>query len=161
MNQENKYYLVILLIFGLGSVLVQALFAPLITIRLSSPDFVLVIVLLIAKRFGGIKGSTAGFVLGVLQDAISGLPLGISAMPKAVSGYLAGKFHGQPIKSISLDLWFVVFILIHEIIFYALFQFKSEFAFHYLFFTRALPNTLYSTVALLIVALFTEKYFSE
>ncbi len=161
MNQENKYYLVILLIFGLSSVLAQALFAPLITIHLSEPDFVLVIVLLISKRFGGIKGSTSGFILGILQDAVTGMPLGISAMPKAVVGYLAGKFHGQPIKSISLDLWFIVFIVIHELIFYALFQFKSEFSFQYLFFTRALPNTLYSTIVLLSLALFTDKYFSE
>ncbi len=161
MNQENKYYLVILTFFGLGSLLAQALFAPLISIRLSQPDFVLVIVLLTAKRFGAIKGSTAGFVLGLLQDAVTGLPLGISSLPKAVAGYFAGKFHGHPIKSISLDLWFVVFILIHEIIFYALFQFKSEFSFQYLFLTRALPNTLYSSLVLLVVALFTDKYFSE
>ena len=161
MHQENKYFWLLFFIFGVTSVIVQALFAPLIAIHFYEPDFVLVVVLLISKRFGGIKGSTAGFLLGLLQDAVTGLPLGISALPKSAVGYLGGKFHGHAIKSLSLDLWFIVFILIHEIIFYALFQFKSEFSFHYFFLNRALPNTLYTTVILIITALFTEKYFSE
>jgi len=150
-----------MLFFGVGSLLAQALLAPLISVRLWEPDFVLVIVLLMAKRFGGIKGSSAGFFLGLLQDAITGLPLGISAMPKAISGYLAGKFHGQTVKNISLDLWFIIFILIHEVVFYGLFQFKSEFSFQFLLFSRALPNTIYTTISLLIISFFTRNYFSE
>ncbi len=161
MHQETKWYLVLLLIFGVSSLLLQALFAPLIRINFWEPDFVVAIVLLLSKRFGAIKGSTAGFILGLLQDALTGLPLGISALPKTVSGYLAGKFHGQAVKGLAMDLWFVLFILIHEAIFYTLFSIKTQVPFQQLLFARALPDAMYTTVVLLITIFFTNKYFSE
>ena len=52
MNHEQKYYLTVFLIFGIGAVLIQGIFVPYLEITVWRPDFVLVIVLLIGKRFG-------------------------------------------------------------------------------------------------------------
>lgn len=161
MKQETKYFLVLLLFFGLPAILAQALIVPLLRIHIWQPDVVLCIVLLLSKRFGGIRGSTAGFVLGLLQDALTGMPIGMSAFPKSLVGYLTGKFHGQHIKGLFMDLWFVLFILIHGIIFYSLLGIKAELNLSDMIITRALPNAIYTMVSLLIMTLFLKKYLSE
>ncbi len=161
MKQETKYYLILFLVLGLLSIFVQALIVPLIRINIWQPDVVLCTVLLLSKRFGGIRGSTSGFVLGILQDTLTGMPVGMSALPKTVAGYLAGKFHGQNIKGLFMDLWFVFFILIHEIIFYALLSIKAELNFWQILVLRALPNVIYTMIALLTLNLFLKKYLSE
>ncbi len=161
MKHENRWFLVLLITFGLGSLLLQALVVPLIRINIWQPEIVLCVVLLLSKRFGAMHGSTAGFVLGILQDALTGLPVGMSAFPKAFVGYLAGKFHGQTIKGLFMDLWFVLFILIHEIIFYIFLGIKAEMNITELLITRALPDVIYTMVALLVINLFVKKYLSE
>ncbi|APF17203.1 rod shape-determining protein MreD [Caldithrix abyssi] len=161
MKHENKWFLVLLLLFGVPAILAQALIVPLLRINIWQPDVVLCIVLLLSKRFGAMHGSTSGFFLGLLQDALTGLPVGMSAFPKAFVGYLAGKFHGQHIKGLFMDLWFVLFILIHEIIFYIFLGIKAELNITEILITRALPDVIYTMIALLVINLFVKKYLSE
>ena len=55
MNQEIKYFLFIFITFGIGSVLIQGLVVPYIAIgSVWKPDLVVIIVLLIGKRFGSV-----------------------------------------------------------------------------------------------------------
>ncbi len=89
------------------------------------------------------------------------MPIGMSAFPKSLVGYLTGKFHGQHIKGLFMDLWFVLFILIHGIIFYSLLGIKAELNLSDMIITRALPNAIYTMVSLLIMNLFLKKYLSE
>ena len=161
MNQENKYFLFTLLLFGIAAIIIQSLLVPLIEINLWQPDLVLVIVLLIGKRFDSIKGSTAGFILGILQDSLSPLPTGITALPKAIAGYAAGKTKIMRLEGAMYYLWFVLLIFAHEAITYLFLQYKTDLTFTYLLYSRVFPNTVYTTLMLFIVNLFTGKYFTE
>jgi rod shape-determining protein MreD len=161
MNHEQKYYLTILVIFGLGSVLIQSLFVPYLEISVWRPDFVLIMVLLIGKRFGCIQGSSAGFLLGVILDSLTSMPIGISALPKAIVGYTSGKMKSVGVSGTMYIVWFVLMIFIHELIIYLFLQFKTDLPFVQLLYSRAFPNTIYTTIMFFVVSFFLRKYFTE
>ncbi len=161
MKSETKYFLMILFLFGIGSLLLQSLVVPLMEIGLSKPDLVLVVVLLIGKRFRSVQGSTAGFILGLFQDSLTGMPIGITAFPKAIAGYAAGKTKAFRMEGTLYYIWFVFLILLHEMISFAFFQYKAELPYSLLLYTRVFPNTIYTTIMLFIVNFFTQKYFTE
>jgi len=161
MNQETKYFLFILLLFGFSAIIVQSLVVQLIEVNLWQPDLVLVIVLLVGKRFDPIKGSTAGFVLGILQDSLSPLPVGLTALPKALVGYASGKTKILRLEGAMYYLWFILLIFAHEAITYLFLQYKTDLTFTYLLYSRVFPNTVYTTLMLFIVNLFSGKYFTE
>lgn len=160
MNHETKYLLTLFLFFGLGSVIIQSLLVPYITIHIWRPDFVLIIVLLMAKRFGSLNGSTIGFVLGILQDSLTSMPIGISALPKALAGYAAGKARLLMLGDAMNMVLFMLLIFVHELIIYAFIQFKTDVSYPLLIFSRVFPNTIYGIVMMLIVHYFLDKYFS-
>ncbi|MCB0281970.1 MAG: rod shape-determining protein MreD [Calditrichaeota bacterium] len=161
MNQEIKYTLFIFATFGIGSVLLQGILVPYLEINVWKPDFVLIVVLMMGKRFGAVTGSTAGFLLGILQDSLSPLPIGITALPKALAGYASGKMNNLKLEGAINFLWFIVFIFVHEAIFYFILQFKLDQSYVYLIYSRVFPNTIYSTVMLSITYLSAQKYFTE
>lgn len=161
MNYEIKYLFFIMLVFGIGAIVAQGVLAPLIEINVWRPDFVLIVVLLISKRFGSVPGSTSGFILGILQDALTSMSVGITAFPKAIVGYALGKAKSMKLEGAMYYLWFVLMILIHELIYYGLLQFKLDASYSYLIFSRVFPNTVYSTLMLILIHMFTYKYFKE
>jgi len=161
MNQDLKYLAVIVIAFGLGSVAVQSQLVPIIEIGIWKPDFVLIIVLLIGKRFGSVAGSTSGFILGILQDSLTAMPIGVTALPKAIVGYATGKMTPLKIEGSMNFLWFISSIFLHELIFYFILQFRMDEAFTYLVVSRVFPNTIYSTVMLIVTYLSTQKIFTE
>lgn len=161
MKSDTKYLLVIFLTFGLGSVILQSLIVPLMDIRLSQPDLVLIIVLLIGKRFNAMAGSTTGFLLGIIQDSLTGMPVGITAIPKTIAGYASGKSKVMRLEGTLYYVWFVFLILLHELISFAFFQYKTDLSYTYLLYSRIFPNTIYTTFMLFIINSFTRKYFTE
>jgi len=161
MNHNTKYYFYILSIFGLGSIVLQSLLVPLIEISVWRPDLVLVIVLLIGKRFGATGGSSAGFFLGIIQDSLSGMPVGITAFPKVLLGYFSGKGKNLRLSVSMTYVWFILLIFVHEMITYAFFRYKTDLSYLYLLYSRIFPNTVYTTVMLFIINIFSRKYFNE
>jgi len=161
MDQNTKYFLFITGVFGISSIILQSLLVPLIEITVWRPDLVLVIVLLSGKRFGSAGGSTAGFVLGVVQDSLSGMPVGITAMPKAMAGYFSGKTRGSGQSGTAHYVLFIILILMHELITYAFFQYKTDLSYLYLLYSRIFPNSAYTMIMLFIVNVFFNKYFTE
>lgn len=161
MDSETKYFIMIMLLFGLGSIITQSLLVPFIEINVWKPDVVLIVVLLSGRRFGSLKGSTAGFILGLLQDSLTSMPVGITAIPKVIAGYSSGKLRKFKVEGIYNFLWFLLFIFLHEVILYAFFQYKVDLSYSFLIYSRAFPNTIYSLVMLVVVHFFTQKYFSE
>lgn len=162
MNQEIKYYIFILLTFGLGSVLLQGLIVPYIAVgSVWKPDLVVIIVLLIGKRFGSVGGSTAGFVLGLLQDSLTAMPIGISAIPKVLIGYATGKMTALKFEGSVNFLWFIFLLFFHEFIFYFILQFKTDITFTYLIYSRIFPNTIYGSIMMVITYFSTQKYFAD
>ena len=162
MNQETKYYLFILATFGITSVILQSIFVPYIEIYdVWKPDVVLIVVLLIGKRFGSVHGSTTGFLLGIIQDSLTALPIGITALPKALAGYASGKMNALKMEGTVTFLWFILFTFLHEFLYYFILQFKMEISFTYLIYSRIFPNTIYTTVMLWITYSSTQKYFDN
>ncbi|MEJ2056051.1 MAG: rod shape-determining protein MreD [Calditrichaceae bacterium] len=161
MNHEQKYFITIFVIFGLGAVILQTLFVPYLEIKLWHPDIVVVIVLLIGRRFGSIQGSSAGFLLGIIQDSLTSMPIGISALPKSIIGYASGKMKSVSIGGTMYIVWFVFMIFLHELIIYLFLQFKTELSFAPLVYTRVFPNTIYTTMMFFIISFFFKKYFTE
>ena len=148
-------------IFGAGSIILQSLLVPMMELRLWKPDLVLIIVLLIGKRFGSISGSSAGFILGIIQDSLTGMPVGITALPKAFAGYASGKTKPMRLEGTMYYVWFVFLILVHEMIVFAFFQYKTDLSYTFLMYSRVFPNTIYTTIMLLVVTLFTRKHFRD
>ena len=161
MNHEQKYFITILVIFGLGSIVIQTFLVPYLEISGWRPDLVLVIVLLIGKRFGSIQGSTAGFILGVILDSITSMPVGITALPKSLIGYTSGKMKSVGVSGTMYTVWFVLMIFIHELIIYLFLQFKTDLAFSQLLYTRVFPNSIYSIITFFVASFFLKKYFTE
>lgn len=161
MNHEQKFFITIFVIFGFGAVILQSLFIPYLEIADWRPDLIVVIVLLMGKRFGSIQGSTAGFFLGIIQDSLTSMPVGISAFPKAIIGYTSGKMKSVGATGTMYIVWFVLMIFIHELIIYLFLQFKTELPFVQLLYNRVFPNTIYTTVMFFIVSFFLRKYFTE
>jgi len=161
MKSDRKYLIYILLTFGAGSIILQSLLVPMMEIRLWKPDLVLIIVLLIGKRFSSISGSSAGFILGIIQDSLTGMPVGITALPKAIAGYASGKTKSMHPEGTMYYVWFVFLILVHEMIVFAFFQYKTDLSYTFLMYSRVFPNTIYSTIMLLVVSSFTRKHFSD
>ena len=161
MDHETKYFLYVFLFLGIVILLLQTLVVPLIEIRLWRPDLILALIILLGNRFGSLKGSSAGFFLGIIQDSLTGMPVGITALPKALVGYGAGKMHTYKIAGSMAYLWFILLIFLHELLLYAFFQFKTNLSYGVLVYTRAFPNTIYTLIMLLFVQLFTYKYLNE
>jgi len=161
MNSELKGILFLTLIFGIGAVIAQSMLVPFITLNNWQPELVLVMVILIAGKFGAIAGSSVGFALGLLQDAISPLPLGITALPKSIAGYVAGKTSQVKTDPAITYLLYFGLIFMHEVIYFFLIKFISNTEFIELFYSRIFPNTIYTTFMLVIIQILGKRYFQN
>jgi rod shape-determining protein MreD len=74
-----------------GGTLVQNTIVPILGVGGVVPDLPFVLVMLLALRRGAEIGCSVGFAVGLAQDAISGGPLGILALSRAVVGFAAGE----------------------------------------------------------------------
>lgn len=84
-------------VFGGG--IAQATLAPALRIADVTPDIPLIVVVLLALRRGPETGCLAGFVVGLLQDAATGGPVGVQALTKAVLGFAVGAVAGRLLTS--------------------------------------------------------------
>ena len=157
-SQKNVIYI---LLIGLLAILMQAFFVPIIEIGVWRPDIVLLAVLFIGYRFGMIPGALAGFILGLLQDALSPLPLGISSLAGSIIGFSAGQVRQMKVALNARVFVSVILILVHGCIFYFFYQLRSESTFIYLLLTRVFPNTIYTFVLGLILTFFMRPNFEE
>ncbi len=161
MAADSQTNIIYIFFIGLTAVLVQAFFVPLIEIGVWRPNVVLIAVLYIGYRYGMIPGALAGFVLGILQDALSPLPLGISSLAGSIIGFSAGQVRQLKLALNARVFMSVILILIHGCIFYFFYQLRSESTFIYLLLTRVFPNTIYTFVLGLILSFFIRPNFEE
>jgi rod shape-determining protein MreD len=90
-------------------VLVQLALSSVIAVANITPDFVLIVVLLIALFEGRLQGAIAGFVAGLFLDIASGGVLGSHALVKTIAGFLLGHFSASrhlSFSSGSIFYWF-------------------------------------------------------
>ena len=161
MATDNRTNIIFILLIGLLAILVQAFFVPIIEIGVWRPDIVLIAILYIGYRYGMISGALTGFFLGIIQDALSPLPLGISSLAGSIIGFAAGQVRQLRLAVNARVLATVFLILIHGCIFYFFYQLRSESTFIYLLLTRVFPNTIYTFMLGLVLSFFIRPKFEE
>jgi rod shape-determining protein MreD len=154
MSIDRKSNIIYILIIGLLALLLQAFFVPIIEIGVWRPDIVLLAVLYLGYRYGAIAGILSGFILGVLQDSMSPLPLGISSLANSVIGFAAGQIRQFKLAYNARILASVILILVQGCIFYFFYLFRSETTYGYLLLTRVFPNTIYTFLIGLLISFF-------
>ena len=161
MRTDGRTNVIQMIILGLLAIIIQVFFIPLIEIGVWRPDVVLLVVMYIGYRYGTIPGASTGFVLGVIQDALSPLPLGITSLANSVIGFSAGQVKQLKLALNARILASVILILIHGCIFYFFYQLRSEVDFLYLLLTRVFPNTVYTFVIGLLLSFFLQLKLEE
>lgn len=161
MAVDSRTNIIYIFVIGLIAIFFQAFFVPIIEIGVWRPDLVLIAVLYIGYRYGMIPGALAGFALGIFQDALSPLPLGMSSLAGSIIGFAAGQVRQFKLAVNARILASVILILLHGCIFYFFYQLRSESTFIYLLLTRVFPNTIYTFVLGLILSFFIRPNYEE
>jgi rod shape-determining protein MreD len=141
---------------------------PFIGIRTIVPDILVVWVVYLAIREGHVTGSTAGFLLGLAADILSGDDgmLGLSALAKCVAGFAGGYFHNanktqQTLGGTMFLLAVGVAALLHNTIYFLIFLQGSSLDVWSMMFSYGLPATLYTVAfTLLPMFAFARKYIT-
>ena len=113
--------LMLLLIFA-GILVLQGSLFPHFWPLTFQPDPLLVLVISLSIVLGEKRGSLLGLGAGLMQDIFFGPALGVFALGKAASGYLAGFASREIYKDQMMGPVILIFILtvIHEFILFAL-----------------------------------------
>jgi rod shape-determining protein MreD len=111
---------------ALALLLLQTTFIPYLSIGGFLPDVFLIWVVYVAIRRGQLEATITGFVVGLLQDAISMQFFGLSALTKTIAGFAAGYFFNENSTEQTLGSYRFLTILllssfVHNIIYYGVF----------------------------------------
>jgi rod shape-determining protein MreD len=151
MRRESQNSVLYIVGISLAAIFAQTFFVPIIEVGVWRPDIVLLAILYIGYRYGTVPGVLIGFVLGIAQDTMSPLPLGISSFANTMIGFTAGQIRQFKLASNAILLAGVLLILFHGCIFYFFYHLQAEVTYIYLLLTRVFPNTIYTfTIGLLI-----------
>ncbi len=97
--------------FSLLALVLQTTLFSKIPINGAKPDLILIIVSYLSLAKGAETGSVLGFLLGLLQDILSGVFLGSNALAKTILGFVLGSIGKRLyVNSLLLQIFFV-FIL--------------------------------------------------
>ena len=77
---------------ALGLLILQTTFIPFLSIAGFLPDLLLIWVVYVAVRYGQMEATITGFLVGLLQDAVSMQFFGLGALTKTIAGFSAGYF---------------------------------------------------------------------
>ena len=110
----------------LALLLLQTTFVPFLSIGGFLPDPLLLWVVYVAIRRGQMEATITGFLVGLLQDAVSMQFFGLSALTKTIAGFVAGYFFNDNSTEQTLGSYRFLMILflssfIHNIVYYGIF----------------------------------------
>lgn len=139
-----------------------------LAIRDITPDILVIWIVYLAVRDGHIAGATAGFLLGLAVDQLSGADgmLGLSALAKTIAGFAGGYFHNENKTQQTLGgTMFLVAVgvaaLLHNTAYFLIFLQGSSSGVWAMMFRYGLPATLYTAAfALLPMFAFARKYLT-
>lgn len=99
--EEHSFHPTVALLVPLAAVLLQA-FLPRFNYRLAIVDLPLLVTIFFAvSRRSPITGALTGAVIGLLQDALTGQPIGVNGMSQTVIGYIAASIGVQ----VDVEAW--------------------------------------------------------
>ena len=103
-----------------------------------------------ALQNGKSAGSTAGFLIGVVGDIVSWKLLGVGALSKTVTGYVAGGC-GRFLQEKSQVVFTFLFTLLisgflHDVLYFYFNTLGKEISWGVLIFAQIIPNLLYTAI---------------
>jgi rod shape-determining protein MreD len=106
--------------------ILQTTFIPFLSLADFLPDILLIWVVYVAVRRGQVEATITGFLVGLLQDAVSMQFFGLGALTKTIAGFVAGYFFNENSTEQTLGSYrFLTIILVssfvHNIIYYGIF----------------------------------------
>ncbi len=107
-------------LIGLAALFLQMMLSDFLTIRGLRPDFVLIFVVYLSIRWGGLAGIIAGFSLGLMEDFLSaGSLMGLAPLTKSITGFLVGRLQGRynRMSPITFHAAWVGIMMVHFFIF--------------------------------------------
>lgn len=161
MQLSNKYEIIKMVFIIIGAFLLQTYLVPVIEINIWRPDLILIVLLMIGYKYGAISATFVGFFIGIFQDSLSASPIGISSFSNCIIGFLAGSIREYKFKSNTAYLFTIILILFHGLLFYLIYQAKTEVSYTYLIFARAFPNTIYTFIIWLLASYFFKSLMEE
>jgi rod shape-determining protein MreD len=138
-------------------VVIQTTLVRFVAIADITPDLPLLWVIVIAIRRGQIAGTVAGFSIGLLLDLLSGSDsmLGLSALTKTASGFVAGYFYNenktlQTLGGYALILITLLVSTLHNLLYFFVFLQGTDSGLSGVLFRYGIPTTLYTAAAALL-----------
>lgn len=123
------------------------------------PDLLVAFVVYLSWMRGPIAGTTAGFLVGLVQDLDAPGPLGLNALCKSIIGFLVAKA-GFRVHRSNLGVRFAFFfvaMLVHDAIYFAVTTAGDLGAFLLQMVRIALPSALYTGVIVLLLLAIVER----
>jgi rod shape-determining protein MreD len=145
-------------------ILLQTTAVQLVSLNGIVCDLLLILIVYISIKDGQITGTVYGFSIGLVFDLISGGFLGLSSLTKAVCGFIAGYFFNDNKTEITLGSYRFLLVvlfssLVHNFIYFILYQQGSELNFWLAILRIGLTTTLYTTtVSVIPVLIYARKY---
>ncbi len=138
-----------IVIAALGLVLLQAAVAPRVALGRIQPDFLVVLVVLVALRRGEIAGSVTGFAMGLARDLSNPSLLGLNALVGSLVGWTCGRVARQavPDSRFFRMLMAALAVWLHDAIYLLVFHGTHVGTALAGIFTVALGSALYTLVA--------------
>ncbi len=149
-------------------VVVQALVARFLVVVDIVPDLVLLWIVYIAVREGQLAATTAGFLLGLIIDLLSGQDgmLGLSTLSKTVGGFVAGYFfsEGKTYQTLGGSRFIIavaIVSVVHNGLYFVIFLQGTDIGWWEILLRYGIPTALYtSVVALVPMFVFARKYLT-
>jgi rod shape-determining protein MreD len=135
-----------LIVAGIVAIVLQASLIPYLALSSITPQLPLLVVIFIGTRKGSYVGVLAGFVTGLVLDALSTGFLGLSSMTYSLVGFLSGKVFFWDV-ALPLGRWAlasVVGVLFNCIIFTYVYTLGDAPPFSVMLLRQALPTAGYT-----------------
>lgn len=134
--------------------LLQTTLVNLISIKTIKPDLPLLLVIFISLKEGRVKGTLAGFLIGLFEDFTNSTSfIGLSALTKSIAGFVSSYFNHQKgaVNFLSIVIIGLVTITIHHFIYYAIFIQGSNLNFITVMLNDIIPSIAYTLVTGIII----------
>ena len=146
-------YVVILTVFFF----LQLTFIPLLAVYGIKPDIILIYVICLSFKEGRIWGTIAGFLIGLVEDFFSAGFIGLNALTKSFTAFIAHTFPKEIFGSRVLQTGVLLFFcgFIHDFLFNLIYSLGTGIGIVHIVFRFAIPTALYTAlVGMLICAIF-------
>ena len=119
------------------------------------------LIIYIGLYYGAIPGTLTGFIIGIFQDSMSPIPVGMTSVANCLIGFSAGQVKQFKLAYNARMVAALLLILCHGLIFYLLYQYKSETTYGHLIYSRVFPDTVYTFVMGLFLSIFFRSTLEE